>query len=122
MPDEARMQAKRGPLAALLLLVGLVFTSFSAGAVTGIDDASARPAQLRTGKSALAPRAAVRTAADDDDDGDRLDTPVLRPEPPRPTREVVGLHDASGSFRASSAARVSARASPYRSRAPPARA
>lgn len=117
MPDEARMQARQGPLAVLLLLCGLVFGSaFGPGA--GISEGpSSRLAQSGPAKGFVALRTATRDLAAEDDDA-RANTPVLPSDAAIVTAVWVrpGLPFAA----AAGADRPRLPSHDYRARAPPA--
>ena len=68
MSEEALKQARRGPLAVLLLLCGLILGS--AGPVTGFaaEGRDSRLAQSRPAKALAALRTTARDAAAEDDD------------------------------------------------------
>lgn len=93
MPDEAQKQTRRGPLAVLLLFVGIVLGSAGgAGLSFETDGSSSQLRHTRAAKGSLAIRAASQAAAEEDDAGDPLalaasarivsDTAVVHPSAP----------------------------------------
>jgi hypothetical protein len=119
LDSRAQERARRGPVAALLILLGLLFGSGS-GLAAGFD--SGQGAQLgsqRHGAPAILLRSAHRDATPDDDKG---------PEPgaspvPRPSGVVTTLVAArpGSPFQAAADLRLPrAAAAAYRARAPPA--
>lgn len=117
MREEALKQAKRGPLAVLLLLCGLLLGS--AGPATGVaaEAPDSRLAQSRPGKALVALRTTARDA-DAEDDDHFGDLPML-PLDAAAVTEVIGSRPALRSAAASPFG-PSHPFSSYRARAPPA--
>jgi|GEM_PF-4203902 len=118
VPDEAQKQMRRGPVAALLLLVGLLLGA-SAGIAPGLDPSgsSSQLRQAHGGKAAVAARTAPRKAfAEADDAGD----PFVLPPPARIVAAAAATHPAgpAGGIETAAPERRTLRA--YRARAPPA--
>jgi hypothetical protein len=119
VPPAAQTQIRGGPVAALLLLLGLVFSS-AAGVASRVDSDSnaSRLAQPKTLKATAGLRSGARDAAPDDDE--RL-TPksALPPASPEPLRWLVSLRSASNGW-AAAAWTGQGSSSAYHARAPPA--
>ena len=118
VPTRAQMRETRGPLAALLILVGLLF---SAGAVssTGIRDGSVRLGSARQGSAPSLVRASEAASAADEATPDDVSSFVPPPEP-RVVFERLALRPADPLFPQSDAARARPATASYRARAPPA--
>lgn len=118
MPDEAQKQARHGPLAALLLLCGLILGAAAApAAAIDTEGPSSRPAHSRSAKGF----AVLRTAARDlllEEEG-AGDAPVLPPDARIVTEGLAarqGQPYAASDHSPPSRRRVAS----YRARAPPA--
>jgi hypothetical protein len=120
VPRWAHHEDRRGPFAALLILIGLLFSagSVSAGGIVG-RDASARLGPLRQGSATSLVHAADGATLAAEDSG--TDAPsFLRPPRPRIVVERLASRPAQPRAVAASPARPASPAAPYRARAPPA--
>lgn len=117
MPEEALKQARRGPLAVLLLLCGLILGS--AGPATGVaaEGPDSRLAQSRPAKALVALRTPAREAFAEDDD--RFDDVPTLPLDAAVVSEATGRRAPLRSAAAPSFG-PSHFSSSYRARAPPA--
>ena len=120
MPRSVYEGDRRGPFAALLILIGLLFSSGSLAAPGGsLRDAGARAGSVRAGTAAPSLRSA--DAATPADDAGRSATPsFLRPPPPHIVFELLAARPRQqGEIRALALA-AKAPVAPYQARAPPA--
>ena len=118
MAERAKVEARQGPLAVFLVLLGLVFASATGAAVADAAEGSgSRLSQSRPATASVVARSGQRELAAEDED-DRFDSLVLPPAP----RIVTALAPRPVALPAPSQAnrRLQRPARAYRARAPPA--
>ena len=119
MPKPAQDRYQRGPIAALLILLGLFLGSGPAAATgAGIAQPAARMAAGRPGQAALL-HASARSLLDDEAPDGR-DRPLLRPARPDIVTLFLSARPHSGLAEAADLVRPPPGDFLYRARAPPA--
>ena len=115
--DEAQKQVRRGPIAVLLLFVGLLLGSTGGvGFSLESDGSSSQLRQARPAKSALAVRIAPREITAEEDSGD----PLVLPPPTGIVPDTAAAHPAAPAGISEAAAPRRPILLGYRARAPPA--
>ena len=119
MPMPAQDRMKRGPFAALLILLSLVLGSASASAASDIRAPGARPGSNRHGATAALFSPGTRNAFDDEVTGDGPG-PALAPSAPAIVTQALWARPAAEVPVIAPAATPRPAAASYRARAPPA--
>lgn len=118
MPTPAQDRMRRGPLAALLILLSLVLGSASSAAGSDLRGPAARPGSSRQASAALLP-SATRNNLDDDASGEGADS-SLPPSAPGIVTQALWARPLPEAPSATSKAVPRPAHAAYRARAPPA--
>ena len=120
MPRWAHEGDRRGPLAALLILVGLLFSAGSVSAAgTSVRDASARLGQARSGSASASVRTSEWSILSDESGAPDTDS-FVPPSPPRLVVEPLAQRPSNQPEPGGTDGHHKKTAAAYRARAPPA--